>query len=76
MKKFIKLHSFADKKPIYVNMDLLGHFYEVPEDTDRYNRKVGGFTRVGVVTHNNGSFEVVESVTKIVSLINEMNLQS
>ena len=66
--KLIKLTSFNDGKPIYVNVDQIGHMYDEPAKTE-YNRETKGYTVVGVVTHNNGGFKVVEDIKKILKLI-------
>ena len=62
--RLIKLTSLQNKKPIYVNIDAIGHFYEV-EDVK------GKHTRIGITTHNNGGFLVTENITKILKLIEE-----
>ena len=33
----IKVTSFQNKKPIYINIDAIGHFYEVEEEI-KYGR--------------------------------------
>ena len=58
--KFIKLTSVEDGKPVYINIEMIGHMYEVPKDNH---------TRVGVRTHNNGGFRVAEDVDQIMKLI-------
>ena len=72
----IKVTSLQDKKPIYINIDMIGHFYEV-EERD-YNNVPGGvrvkYTNIGVTTHNNGGFKVTESIEEIAKrLINAGN---
>ena len=50
---------------------MIGHFYEV-ETKYNYGRvETEKHTRVGVTTHNNGGFTVIENVKKILSLIEE-----
>ena len=72
--KLIKLTSAADGKAIYVNVDCIGHFYQVPEKKG-YERIVKDtHTRVGVTTHNNGGFEVAEDCDQIFRLIEEAEL--
>jgi hypothetical protein len=67
--KLIKLTSFNDGKPIYVNVDQIGHMYEVPAKK-RYGKvEEEAHTTVGVMTHNNGGFKVVEDISKILKLI-------
>jgi hypothetical protein len=67
--KIIKLTSLKDKKPIYVNVDMIGHFYEVAETSSYGSVDKEKHTRIGVTTHNNGGFEVVESVEKILKIL-------
>jgi hypothetical protein len=65
----IKLTSL-NGKPIFINADYIGHFYQVPEKTTRYGHvEAEAHTRVGVVTHNNGGFSVAEDVNQIQKLI-------
>lgn len=47
-------------KPVYININRIGDFYEYD-----------GGTSVGVTTHNNGGFEVKESVEEVLKLIKE-----
>ncbi len=69
--KIIKLTSSNSKKPIYINLDMIGHFYDVEETQSNGIVKVPKHTRVGVVTHRNGGFEVVEDSNRIIKLIQE-----
>jgi hypothetical protein len=64
----IKLTSL-DGKPIFINVDYIGHFYQVPEKTYYGRVDTEAHTRVGVVTHNNGGFSVAEDVNQIQKLI-------
>mgnify|MGYP003353736387 FL=1 len=67
--KFIKLTSIVDSKPIYINIEMIGHLYEQPAKKE-YGREVkGAFTKVGTVTHNNGGFEVAEDIKQILKAI-------
>jgi hypothetical protein len=70
--RIIKLTSTSpDKSLIYINVEQIGHFYEV-EDKMEYGRVTElKHTRMGVATHNNGGFKVTESVSKILKLISE-----
>jgi len=68
MAKFIKLTSANDGIPMYVNVEHIGHIYEVKQETE-YGRIVEeAYTRVGVVTHNNGGFKVKETPYEILEL--------
>lgn len=67
--QFIKLTLLNDNKPIYINITQIGHMYEV-ETKYEYNRiKKEKHTRMGVTTHNNGGFEIVENISQIMKLI-------
>jgi hypothetical protein len=67
--KLIKLTSFYNKTPIYINIDMIGHLYEVEEKD--FNREPKKYTSVGHLTHNNGGFKVIESVEEILKLLKE-----
>ena len=67
--KLIKLTSFDTKKPIYINVDMIGHLSEV-EETE-YTRITKKYTSVGHLTHNNGGFRVIESIKEIFDLIKD-----
>jgi hypothetical protein len=70
--KVIKLTNL-DKKPIYINVDMIGHFYEVAE-TRSYgsvDKPKHTHTTIGVTTHNNGGFRVIESIEQILKLIKD-----
>ena len=62
MKNFIRLTSTADGKQIFVNINHIGHFYNM-------SKEIG--TNLGVTTHNNGGFKVMETPEEIAKLINE-----
>lgn len=70
MAKFIKLRNFKNSSPVIINIEHIGHFYYIPEEIE-YNRVVEAHTRVGVTTHNNGGFDVKESPSEILELINK-----
>lgn len=63
--KLIKLTSAHNSKPVYINIEYIGHMFEVGKDKLNY-------TVVGVTTHNNGGFEVKETVEQIIFLINRI----
>lgn len=69
--KIIKLTSVGQGKPndvesdIYINIDHIGHIYEVNEEKEHNILKTIKHTRVGVITHNNGGFKVKESWEEI-----------
>ena len=66
--KLIKLTSL-DSGSIYINVDYIGHIYEV-EETSSYGRVTEPkYTRIGVTTHNNGGFKIKETPKEIIELI-------
>jgi hypothetical protein len=67
--KMIKLTSIEDSKPIFINPDFIGHLYEVAEKISYGSVDKPKHTRVGVTTHNNGGFSVIENIEKIIKLI-------
>ena len=69
--RIIKLTSLQGKTPIYLNIDTIGHFYEVKEEIKYGSVEKEKHTRVGSTTHNNGGFSVIESVEEILKLIYE-----
>jgi hypothetical protein len=66
--KIIKLTSI-DKEPIYINVEHIGHFYEVKPKMEYGRTTEEKHTRIGVTTHNNGGFKVIESVDKIIKIL-------
>jgi hypothetical protein len=64
--KLIKLTSINNTGDIYVNVEHIGHMYEVKEKISYGRVEVEAHTVVGVVTHNNGGFRVKETVKLIV----------
>ena len=69
--RLIKLTSLQDKQPIYINIDVIGHFFEVKEEIKYGRVEKTKHTRIGALTHNNGGFSVVESVKEIIELIKD-----
>ena len=67
--KFIKLTSIENSKPVFINPDFIGHLYEVAEKISYGSVDKPKHTRVGVTTHNNGGFSVIENIEKIIKLI-------
>ena len=68
--KMIKLTSNSDSESIYINIEHIGHMYEVKEKV-LYDGRVEkeAYTKIGTLTHNNGGFEVKETVKQIVKII-------
>ena len=65
--KLIKLTLFNNKTPIYINIDMIGHLYEVEEKD--FNREPKKYTVIGTTTHNNGGFKVIESIQEVFNRI-------
>jgi hypothetical protein len=65
------LTSHSDDSPIYININEIGHIYEVKQSEDWFQGKpiVEKFTRVGVKTHNDGGFKVKETPEEIIEKI-------
>jgi hypothetical protein len=63
--RFIKVTSIKDKKPVYINPDFIGHMYRVPEKKTYGTVDEIGYTVIGVTTHNNGGFKVIEDIDEI-----------
>lgn len=69
MAKFIELESLSNGDSIIINVNHIGHFYEIEaKESDFFPQP--HHTKVGVTTHNNGGFEVVETIQEILKLIN------
>jgi hypothetical protein len=65
---FIKLTNLSGD-PIYVNPQHIGHMYPIREKSEYGKITKPAHTRLGVVTHNNGGFEVKESTSAILEMI-------
>ena len=69
--KIIEVTSLKDKKPVYLNVEQIGHFFRVPEKLSYGRVEEAEHTRVGVTTHNNGGFSIVETPETLIKLINK-----
>ena len=67
--RLIKVTPLKRNNPIYINVDMIGHFYEVEEEVKYGRVEKAKHSRIGVTTHNNGGFEVKESEKEIITLI-------
>jgi hypothetical protein len=67
--KIIALTSNVDGKLVYINIDTIGHIYDV-EKKDRY-KEDEIYTVVGTTTHNNGGFRVKETTKTILKMISD-----
>lgn len=66
--KMIKLTNAYTNEPIYVNIDQIGHIYQVPAKIE-YGKEMRTYSQVGVTTHNNGGLSVVENTEQIIRMI-------
>jgi hypothetical protein len=73
MKGFIKLTNLKDKQPIYVNVDCIGHVYTEKPKIEHGRVEKEAHTVVGVTTHNNGGFQVLETPNEIFSMLDKFN---
>ena len=69
--KIIKVTSLKDKKPVYLNVEQIGHFFRVPQKFSYGSVDEAEHTRVGITTHNNGGFSIVETPETLIKLINK-----
>jgi hypothetical protein len=67
--KLIKLTSLRNSEDIYINIGCIGHMYEVAETKSYGSIDKPKHTKIGVITHNNGGFEVKETVKEITRII-------
>jgi hypothetical protein len=67
--KIIALTSNVDGKLLYINVDTIGHVYDVVKKVQYEEDKK--FTKVGTTCHNNGGFEVMENAKTILKMIND-----
>lgn len=69
--KLIELTSHKDDGFIYVNVNEIGHFYEVKASQVWHQGEptIKKHTVVGVTTHNNGGFKVKETPEEILEKI-------
>jgi hypothetical protein len=67
--RFVKLTSITDNKPVYINIEQIGHFYQESAKIEYGKEKEPAHTRVGVATHNNGGFKIAEDIEQILKLI-------
>ena len=68
-EKFIQVTSLSNGGKILVNVRHIGHFYEMGEEIEYGKVQKPKRTRLGVTTHNNGGFEVKETVDEILKMI-------
>ena len=63
--KFIELTLYTNNIRIFVNVEMIGHFYRAET-----NNKQHAYTDICLLTNNNGGMKVKESVNEIIQLIN------
>lgn len=71
MLNFIELTSRRDGSKIFINPHMIGHVYQELE-TGNYGPEKEGkrvITVIGMLTHNNGGFKVLESVEDVLHKI-------
>lgn len=69
--KLIKLTSANNTGDIYINVEHIGHMYEVKEKIEYGRVEKEAYTKIGTLTHNNGGFEVKETVKLIMKAIQQ-----
>ncbi len=68
--RIIKLKSAGKQGgDIYINIEQIGNFYDVPTKYEYGRVEEEAYTIVGVTTHNNGGFKVKETAKQILGLI-------
>ena len=66
---FITLTSASTNTPIHINVDHIGHVHGVEAEYNGAHLMKDAYTSVGVTTHNNGGFRVIESDEQVMKLI-------
>ena len=74
--KLIKLTSANNTGSIYINVEHIGHMYEVKEKVSYGRVEVEAHTMIGTLTHNNGGFKVKETVEQVLHIIESRSLSS
>jgi len=67
--KIIALTSHATGEIIYINVDTIGHVYNVTKKVQY--KEDDKYTKVGTTCHNNGGFEVAEDAKTILKMISD-----
>jgi hypothetical protein len=65
--KIIALTSHMDGKVVYINIDTIGHVYDVEKNLKSEDK----YTVVGTTCHNNGGFKVMENAKTILKMIGD-----
>ena len=66
--KLIKLTSHKDDKPIYINMNQIGYFYEGKQSDDWFEGKPieAKHTWIGLTVNDKSDFKVKETTEEII----------
>ena len=67
--RLIKLTSLRNNnQPVFVSIEHIGHMYRIVKQDESLKRGYS-YTVLGVTTHNNGGFDVLETPEEIIELI-------
>jgi hypothetical protein len=67
--RLIKVTLLKTKQPVYINIEQIGDIYGEEEKIEYGRIETPKHTNIGVTTHNNGGFRVVETVDEVLKLI-------
>jgi hypothetical protein len=65
--KIIQLTGFSSNAKIFINIAHIGHFSRYTETSKML--PPASYTIVGVTTHNNGGFRVIETPEQVIELM-------
>ena len=68
----IKVTPLKGNNPIYININQIGHFYEVEETSSYGSVDKPEHTKISTTTHNNGGLSVTETVDEIMKSYNHI----
>ena len=70
-EKIIKPTISLINTDVFINSKMIGHFYRVEEKRieGRLHAERGAYTKVAVLTHNNGVREVLETPEQMIELL-------
>lgn len=70
MKQFIEVTSSKTNKKIHINIDMIGDVSSYVQNGSYVGYVEGReVTKIGCVTHNNGGFDVLETVDEVLKKI-------
>jgi hypothetical protein len=67
--KIIALTSNLDGKLVYINVDTIGHIFDVEKKESYEKHEI--YTVVGTTCHNNGGFKIKENTKTILKMISD-----